>query len=196
MNDCEEPGNDGLIIIGKDGAVRIPDADEMKLVPAPGGGFILTDDTEEELAKVQLKVEEGQKVLSLTGDDGSVETWRMTTGEDGAPKMIPRRQGNIRRIFTKEGQQAKPEHEVEQPVSPKNERFDAATVGQLKKKFAELNPDSDGMLDIAKLKDLMQLGRVEMSEREVLGLFTRVDKDGTGKISFEAFVDFVFEGVA
>eukprot|EP00927_Polykrikos_kofoidii_P054913 TRINITY_DN49256_c0_g1_i1.p1 TRINITY_DN49256_c0_g1~~TRINITY_DN49256_c0_g1_i1.p1 ORF type:complete len:699 (-),score=114.86 TRINITY_DN49256_c0_g1_i1:293-2239(-) len=48
------------------------------------------------------------------------------------------------------------------------------------------------MLDRAELGALLRRGRPDITDREVRGLFVSCDRDGSGKVSFDEFVDFIF----
>lgn len=65
-------------------------------------------------------------------------------------------------------------------------------VAVLKSKFRELDTNRDGMLSKSELAVLLRRGQPDISEREIRGLFLSVDKDGSGYILFEEFVDFLF----
>jgi len=62
----------------------------------------------------------------------------------------------------------------------------------LKARFRECDLNRDGMLDKHELGRLLRMGRPEFTDREVTWLFLSVDKDCSGKIDFDEFVDFLF----
>jgi len=49
------------------------------------------------------------------------------------------------------------------------------------------------MLDQAELATLLRRGNPNISDRELRGLFAEVDTDGSGKINFDEFIDFIFD---
>lgn len=65
-------------------------------------------------------------------------------------------------------------------------------VASLKARFRELDKNRDGMLDRSELAVLLRRGMPDISDREIRGLFLNVDKDGSGAVLFDEFVDFLF----
>lgn len=62
---------------------------------------------------------------------------------------------------------------------------------KMKAQFSKKDRNGDGKLDFKELKDLLQKGHKQMSDREVKALFECVDVDGSGLVSFDEFVDYI-----
>eukprot|EP00929_Paragymnodinium_shiwhaense_P051135 TRINITY_DN25759_c0_g1_i1.p1 TRINITY_DN25759_c0_g1~~TRINITY_DN25759_c0_g1_i1.p1 ORF type:complete len:354 (-),score=93.45 TRINITY_DN25759_c0_g1_i1:205-1266(-) len=65
------------------------------------------------------------------------------------------------------------------------------TNAALKKKFAQLDKDGSGALDLPELTELLQQGNKAMTDREVKRLFREVDRNGDGRVQFDEFVDYI-----
>lgn len=65
-------------------------------------------------------------------------------------------------------------------------------VEEMKERFRQLDTSGDGLLDVQELAALLRKGRQDMTDREVVALFNRIDINHDGKVSFEEFVDYVF----
>mmetsp|Transcript_106866 Transcript_106866/g.166943 ORF Transcript_106866/g.166943 Transcript_106866/m.166943 type:complete len:213 (-) Transcript_106866:114-752(-) len=63
----------------------------------------------------------------------------------------------------------------------------------LKNKFLELDENEDGMLDFQELEKLLRKGNPNMEFAEIVTLWNNVDKDNSGKVDFDEFVDFIFD---
>mmetsp|Transcript_43052 Transcript_43052/g.99034 ORF Transcript_43052/g.99034 Transcript_43052/m.99034 type:complete len:695 (-) Transcript_43052:99-2183(-) len=77
------------------------------------------------------------------------------------------------------------------PPTESNKSIEEACTA-LKARFRECDLNRDGMLDKQELGRLLRMGRPEFTDREVTWLFLSVDKDCSGKIDFDEFVDFLF----
>eukprot|EP00933_Yihiella_yeosuensis_P037395 TRINITY_DN31317_c0_g1_i1.p1 TRINITY_DN31317_c0_g1~~TRINITY_DN31317_c0_g1_i1.p1 ORF type:complete len:480 (+),score=120.63 TRINITY_DN31317_c0_g1_i1:97-1440(+) len=72
----------------------------------------------------------------------------------------------------------------------------AEKVSKVKAHFKSLDANSDGFLDFGELHTLLEKGCKEgekMPEDDVKKLFAKVNKSGNGKVTFDEFVDFVFD---
>lgn len=65
---------------------------------------------------------------------------------------------------------------------------------KLKKTFRDLDANHDGRLTFNELKRLLQKGQPGMGDHEMRILFKHVDRDRSGLIEFDEFVDFIFSG--
>lgn len=63
---------------------------------------------------------------------------------------------------------------------------------KLKKTFRQLDVNRDGRLTFNELKQLLHRGQPGMEEHEMRILFKHVDRDRSGCIDFDEFVDFIF----
>eukprot|EP00930_Biecheleria_cincta_P026339 TRINITY_DN18581_c0_g1_i1.p1 TRINITY_DN18581_c0_g1~~TRINITY_DN18581_c0_g1_i1.p1 ORF type:complete len:447 (+),score=92.30 TRINITY_DN18581_c0_g1_i1:96-1436(+) len=63
---------------------------------------------------------------------------------------------------------------------------------KFKVRYKELDTNHDGSLDFAELSVLLRKGNPLMPEAEIQALFTHVDKDSSGTVEFEEFVDYIF----
>lgn len=59
------------------------------------------------------------------------------------------------------------------------------------KKFKELDLSGTGSLDFEAIRGFLKETNPRMSQRHILLLFSRVDTDGSGKIEFEEFCDYI-----
>lgn len=62
----------------------------------------------------------------------------------------------------------------------------------IKGKFRQLDSNRDGMLDINELTVMLKKGRDDITDQEIQALFSKVDVDGSGRVTFNEFVDFIF----
>lgn len=63
---------------------------------------------------------------------------------------------------------------------------------KLKTRYKDLDTNGDGCLDFAELSDLLRKGNPMMPEAEIQVLFRQVDKDSSGTVEFDEFVDYLF----
>eukprot|EP00927_Polykrikos_kofoidii_P059863 TRINITY_DN54984_c0_g1_i1.p1 TRINITY_DN54984_c0_g1~~TRINITY_DN54984_c0_g1_i1.p1 ORF type:complete len:476 (+),score=50.82 TRINITY_DN54984_c0_g1_i1:150-1577(+) len=75
---------------------------------------------------------------------------------------------------------------------PSAERTESE-IAMMKQEFQKLDVNGDGSLELRELRSLMMTGNPRMSNRQMDMLFGYIDKDGSGRVDFEEFVDFVFE---
>eukprot|EP00927_Polykrikos_kofoidii_P057398 TRINITY_DN51523_c0_g1_i1.p1 TRINITY_DN51523_c0_g1~~TRINITY_DN51523_c0_g1_i1.p1 ORF type:complete len:438 (+),score=76.80 TRINITY_DN51523_c0_g1_i1:76-1389(+) len=67
-----------------------------------------------------------------------------------------------------------------------------AEVDCIKARFKEIDANADGLLDLSELSRLLRLGKPGILNSQIRVLFDSCDKDGSGLIDFEEFVDFVY----
>lgn len=88
----------------------------------------------------------------------------------------------------------KPGAESVKPQLSKAEKKERkAKAKKCRRQFEAHDKNRDGSLDVKELGALLRRGRPEMTDREVEGLFRKVDEDGSGKIDFDEFVSYVYD---
>mmetsp|Transcript_32062 Transcript_32062/g.92096 ORF Transcript_32062/g.92096 Transcript_32062/m.92096 type:complete len:229 (-) Transcript_32062:69-755(-) len=208
-----DDGSEGLVIIDKDGSLTFVGEDggdsETKLAEAEPGSahqLVLISEEGEQLCTATLEKKAGDDTLRLEGADGYVEIWHRTSSEDGKPKVVARRPSasRVTRVWTKEGQLGSPKPEASDGAgrrsgAPGKSRgqgnkwdFTSPEAELIKLKFMEFDACGDGMLAMSELGEILKQGRPDMSDEEVALLFQEVDKDRVGRISFDAFVEYLF----
>uniref|UniRef100_A0A7S4R0A5 EF-hand domain-containing protein n=1 Tax=Alexandrium monilatum TaxID=311494 RepID=A0A7S4R0A5_9DINO len=197
-----EDGDEGLVIIGKDGSLTfVGDGGEgtTRLQEAAAGSdhqLVLLSEEDEQLCTVKLTKKAGADTLRLEGSDGYTEIWNRTSTEDGAPRVVARRpsQARVSRNWTKEGQAGAPKFRAVQAAAAAGAKwgFTSPEAELIKQKFLELDSSGDGMLDVGELGEILKQGRPDISDEEITMLFNEVDEDKTGRISFDEFVEFLF----
>lgn len=68
-------------------------------------------------------------------------------------------------------------------------------VSKVKMTFKSLDTNTDGALDFHEIHELFQKMNAGMSEDDLKKLFSKVNKSGSGKVTFDEFIDFIFDGV-
>lgn len=56
--------------------------------------------------------------------------------------------------------------------------------------------NGDGALSLHELKAMLKKGNPNMTDRQIAGMFHKIDKDGNGSVNFDEFVDYLFSGHA
>jgi len=78
-------------------------------------------------------------------------------------------------------------------VSSQSRRLESQNrVDEMKQKFRDLDLSGDGYLDLQEITVLLRKGRADMTDREIITLYSKIDTNNDGKISFEEFVDYIF----
>jgi len=156
-----------------------------------------------QVAKGQLEEPEaGRQVLRVTCPDGACETWhRLRNLENDPAPHVTRKRNSIQRRLTKEAA-----HESEDRAEERRDKIEepqcingstvlppspATVAAQVKRCFARVNEDSEGRIDISFLNGFLTRCGGNLSEQEVEDLFKAMDKDQSGKVNFNTFVDFV-----
>mmetsp|Transcript_138431 Transcript_138431/g.386134 ORF Transcript_138431/g.386134 Transcript_138431/m.386134 type:complete len:229 (-) Transcript_138431:231-917(-) len=214
-----EGGTDGLVLINKEGGLTFVGEggeSDTRLAEAEPGSvhpLVLLAEDGEQLCTVSLERKVASEVLRLESPDGYAETWHRTCAQDGQPKVIARRPSmieggpaRIARKWTKEGQAVQGQAVLSKqearrslsglqaplPIPSGFQEIETPKAEKLKLKFMELDECGDGMLDVDELGEILQQGRPDITDQEVAALFDAVDKDRKGRISFDAFVEFLF----
>eukprot|EP00931_Biecheleriopsis_adriatica_P061185 TRINITY_DN36784_c0_g1_i1.p1 TRINITY_DN36784_c0_g1~~TRINITY_DN36784_c0_g1_i1.p1 ORF type:complete len:486 (-),score=109.10 TRINITY_DN36784_c0_g1_i1:61-1476(-) len=72
------------------------------------------------------------------------------------------------------------------------EFFTTVKLEALKSRYREMDDNKDGTLQFEELLHLLRKGDAEMRDDEVRLLFDKVDKDGSGTVEFDEFVEFIY----
>jgi len=70
--------------------------------------------------------------------------------------------------------------------------YDEQAVRALKAQFRQFDVDRNGMLDFAEVAALLRHGNRGMTDDQVKVIFACVDRDGSGQVLFDEFIDFLF----
>lgn len=68
-----------------------------------------------------------------------------------------------------------------------------STREEFEEAFRAINHDKDGQIDIAELERLMEATGFGVAGTELRGIFSRFDRDGSGKVDLEEFVDYMMD---
>jgi len=71
--------------------------------------------------------------------------------------------------------------------------YDSTKVQMIKAHFAESGSSEDRMLNVQQLGTLLRQGRDDITDLEILALVREIDIEGTGKVNFDDFVEYLFK---
>lgn len=196
---------DGFVVIGPNGEVTVTgDPGELQLTESSdsAGSFYLKDETGDRLAVAVLEdMPTGGKALRLTAPDGVVQIWLKTSVDDTSP-VVHRKVGREPRRWTKEGQLGSPKKSSSKARgSAGGSAPDWETIvpeaERLKNKIGEMYQYGDGMVDVGELIELLkgESTMAALSEEEAVRLFKEVDRENTGKVAFDDFVEYFFKSI-
>lgn len=73
---------------------------------------------------------------------------------------------------------------------------DTEQLQQARLNFASLDADGSFTLSLQEMSSFLRSGNPDLSDRELHGLFRRIDTNGNGKVEFDEFVSFLFTSPA